>query len=284
MIFYIVIPAHNEENTINLTLESLVAQTLQPKKIVVVDDNSSDKTSEIVTEFCKKYDWISLVKNRSTDEHLPGNKIINAFYKGYDFLDNNYDIICKYDADLIFPKNYLETLALHYSSDKRIGMAAGHCYIERNKKWIRESLTGKHHIRGALKSYRKACFNDIGKLKTAMGWDTIDELLALYYQWTFMTDDCLIVKHLKPTGDSYNTTSKYLQGEAWYKLRFGFTLTLLASMKLAFKKRSILCFINYLHGFFQAKFKNTDYLITTEQGKFIRQYRWKQIIKKLFKS
>ena len=163
-------------------------------------------------------------------------------------------------------------------------MAAGHCYIERNKKWIRESLTGKHHIRGALKSYRKACFNDIGKLKTAMGWDTIDELLALYYQWTFMTDDCLIVKHLKPTGDSYNTTSKYLQGEAWYKLRFGFTLTLLASMKLAFKKRSILCFINYLHGFFQAKFKNTDYLITTEQGKFIRQYRWKQIIKKLFKS
>ena len=199
MIFYIVIPAHNEENTINLTLESLIAQTLQPKKIVVVDDNSSDKTSEIVTEFCEKYDWISLVKNRSTDEHLPGNKIINAFYKGYDFLDNNYDIICKYDADLIFPKNYLETLALHYNSDKRIGMAAGHCYIERNKKWIRESLTGKHHIRGALKSYRKACFNDIGKLKTAMGWDTIDELLALYYQWTFMTDDCLIVKHLKPT-------------------------------------------------------------------------------------
>ena len=62
MIFYVVIPAHNEENTINLTLESLVAQTLQPKKIVVVDDNSSDKTSEIVTEFCKKYDWISLVK------------------------------------------------------------------------------------------------------------------------------------------------------------------------------------------------------------------------------
>jgi len=53
MIFYVVIPAHNEENTIYLTLESLIAQTLQPKKIVVVDDNSSDKTAEIVTKFCK---------------------------------------------------------------------------------------------------------------------------------------------------------------------------------------------------------------------------------------
>ncbi|MDA7558437.1 glycosyltransferase [Flavobacteriaceae bacterium] len=282
MIFYVVIPAHNEENTIYLTLESLIAQTLQPKKIVVVDDNSSDKTAEIVTKFCKTYDWISLVKNRSSHEHLPGNKIVNAFYKGYDSLDNHYDIICKYDADLIFPKNYLETLASHYRSNQRIGMAAGHCYIEKNKRWIRESLTGKKHIRGALKSYRKACFNDIGNLKPAMGWDTIDELLALYHQWTFLTDDLLIVKHLKPTGDSYNTASKYLQGEAWYKLRFGFTLTLLASIKLAFKKRSVFYFINYLQGFFQAKFKNSEYLITPKQGKFIRQYRWKQIFKKLF--
>ena len=282
MIFYVVIPAHNEENTIYLTLESLIAQTLQPKKIVVVDDNSSDKTAEIVTKFCKTYDWISLVKNRSSHEHLPGNKIVNAFYKGYDSLDNHYDIICKYDADLIFPKNYLETLASHYRSNQRIGMAAGHCYIEKNKRWIRESLTGKKHIRGALKSYRKACFNDIGNLKPAMGWDTIDELLALYHQWTFLTDDLLIVKHLKPTGDSYNTASKYLQGEAWYKLRFGFTLTLLASIKLAFKKRSVFYFINYLQGFFQAKFKNSGYLITPKQGKFIRQYRWKQIFKKLF--
>ena len=281
MIFYIVIPAHNEENTINLTLESLIAQTLQPKKIVVVDDNSSDKTSEIVTEFCKKYDWISLVKNRSTDEHLPGNKIINAFYKGYDFLDNNYDIICKYDADLIFPKNYLETLALHYSSDKRIGMAAGHCYIERNKKWIRESLTGKHHIRGALKSYRKACFNDIGKLKTAMGWDTIDELLALYYQWTFMTDDCLIVKHLKPTGDSYNTTSKYLQGEALYKMRFGIVLSLLSAIKRAYNLRSITYLIFIKIGYIIAVFSAKKRMVSEKEGVFIRKIIWENIFKKV---
>lgn len=282
MNFYIIIPAHNEQETIGITLESLVNQTLQPKRLVVVDDNSTDKTSSIISEFTKNYEWIYLVKNKSSNAHLPGSKIINAFYKGYETLDNNYDVICKYDADLIFPENYLETLTSHYTSDERLGMIAGHCYIDKNGNWELESLTGKDHIRGALKAYRKDCFLEIGKLKPAMGWDTIDELLALYYNWTFRTDETLKVKHLKPTGVTYNKASKYLQGEAWYKLRFGFLLTFLASAKLAYRKGSFKYFRDYISGFMKAKNNKVDYLITSEQGKFIRSFRWKQILKKLF--
>ncbi|PTM08310.1 MAG: glycosyl transferase family 2 [Bacteroidetes bacterium] len=282
MNFYIVIPAHNEQDTIGLTLESLVNQTLLPKYIVVVNDNSTDQTSKVVSEFTKKHKWISLVENVSSKKHLPGSKIINAFYKGYETLDDNYDVICKYDADLIFPENYLETLASHYKSDEKLGMIAGHCYVEKDGNWELENLTGKEHIRGALKAYRKSCFLDIGELKPAMGWDTIDELLALYYNWTFRTDDTLKVKHLKPTGVTYNEASKYLQGEAWYKLRFGLVLTTLASAKLAYRKRSFRYFKYYISGYLKAKNKKADYLITPEQGKFIRNFRWKQMLKKLF--
>lgn len=282
MNFYIIIPAHNEQDTIGLTLESLVIQTLQPKRVVVVNDNSTDDTAKIVLEFTNKYDWITLVENRSSDTHLPGSKIINAFYKGYETLDDNYDVICKYDADLIFPSNYLKTLASHYNTDERLGMISGHCYIEKDGNWELENLTGKDHIRGALKAYRKACFLEIGKLKPAMGWDTIDELLALYYNWTFRTDESLKVKHLKPTGVSYNKASKYLQGEAWYKLRFGFLLTVLASAKLAYRKRNFKYFRDYISGYLKARNKNLAFLITAEQGKFIRDFRWKQIFKKLF--
>lgn len=282
MNFYIVIPAHNEQDTIGLTLESLVNQTLQPKCIVLVNDNSTDQTSKIVSDFTNKYNWITIVENRSSEKHLPGSKIINAFYKGYETLDNDYDVICKYDADLIFPPNYLETLALHFQNDERLGMVAGHCYIEKNGNWELENLTGKDHIRGALKAYRKACFLDIGKLKPAMGWDTIDELLALYYNWTFKTDDTLKVKHLKPTGVTYNKASKYLQGEAWYKLRFGLLLTVLASVKLAYRKGSFKYFKDYINGYLKAKRNKVEFLISPEQGKFIRSFRWKQMHKKLF--
>lgn len=282
MNFYIVIPAHNEQDTIGLTLESLANQTLKPKRVVIVNDNSTDDTSQIITEFSKQYDWISTINNTSSEAHLPGSKIINAFYKGYETLDDNYDVICKYDADLVFPPNYLETLASHYKSDEKLGMIAGHCYIKKDGSWELENLTGKDHIRGALKAYRKACFLDIGKLKPAMGWDTIDELLAIYYNWTFRTDDALKVKHLKPTGDSYNKASKYLQGEAWYKLRFGFILTLIASAKLAYRKGSFKYFQDYVNGYLRAQKNKMSFLITPEQGKFIRNYRWKQISKKLY--
>ncbi|MFT5214966.1 MAG: glycosyltransferase involved in cell wall biosynthesis [Glaciecola sp.] len=281
MNFYIVIPAHNEQDTIGLTLESLVIQTLQPKRVVVVNDNSTDDTAKIVLEFTNKYDWITLVENKSSDAHLPGSKIINAFYKGYETLDDNYDVICKYDADLIFPSNYLETLASHFKSEAQLGMIAGHCYIEKDGNWELENLTGKDHIRGALKAYRKACFLEIGKLKPAMGWDTIDELLALYYNWTFRTDETLQIKHLKPTGVKYNKASKYLQGEAWYKLRFGLALTFLASAKLAYRKRSFKYFKDYINGYLKARNKKLDFLITVEQGKFIRNFRWQQMFKKL---
>ena len=281
MKFYIVIPAHNEEDSIGLTLQSLVDQSLLPEKLVIVNDHSSDKTQSIVENFTSKYDWISIVNSKSSDKHLPGSKIINAFYKGYKTLDENYDVICKYDADLIFPNNYLETLASHFRANKNLGMAAGFCYIEKNKEWILENLTNKDHIRGALKAYRKNCFSAIGKLKPSMGWDTVDELLAKYYNWEIQTDEALKVKHLKPTGQSYNKASKHLQGEAMYKMRYGFWITIISALKLAYKKGSFKLFKNYITGYFKAKSNKSEFLITEKEGKFIREYRWEGILRKL---
>ncbi|WP_136480203.1 glycosyltransferase [Cognatitamlana onchidii] len=280
MNFYIVIPAHNESDSIGRTIHSLLNQTLPPKKIVVVNDNSTDNTETVVKDYSLKNNSIELVSIRSSNQHLPGTKIINAFYKGYNTLDDQYEILCKFDADLIFPSNYLETLAEHFGSNKKLGMAAGFCYIKKNKQWVIEDLTRKDHIRGALKAYRKDCFHDIGKIKTSMGWDTVDELLAKYYGWEILTDETLHVKHLKPTGINYNASSKHLQGEAMYKMRYGFIITLISALKLAYKKRSFIQFQNYLLGYMKAKKDGIPFLVTEEEGRFIRKLRWKGILDK----
>lgn len=280
MNFYIVIPAHNEEACIKQTLNSLVAQSLLPKKIVVVNDNSTDNTQQIIEEFTLKYDWISLINTTSSNKHLPGSKIIKAFYKGYETLDENYDVICKFDADLIFPKNYLEQLALYFNTNPKLGMASGFCYIKKNDTWVLENLTRKDHIRGALKTYRKDCFIQIGKLKSSMGWDTVDELLARFYNWEILTDETLHVKHLKPTGISYNKASKHLQGEAMYKMRYGFIITLISALKLAYKKGSFKLFTDYMAGFFRAKKEKLPFLVSEEQGDFIRKVRWNGMLNK----
>lgn len=277
MNFYIIIPAHNEGAYISKTLQSLVEQTLTPKKVVVVNDNSTDNTQTIIEDYSLKYNWISLVNSTSSDKHLPGSKIINAFNKGLETLDDNYDVICKFDADLIFPNNYLEVISNHFKANDKLGMASGFCYIEKNGEWVLENLTNKDHIRGALKAYRKDCFIEIGKLKAAMGWDTVDELLAKYHNWEIFTDDTLQVKHLKPTGQSYNKASKYLQGEAMYKMRYGFWITLISALKLTYKKGSFRLFRDYMSGYFRAKSRSTQYLVSEQEGKFIRDLRWKGI-------
>lgn len=283
MNYYIVIPAHNEEAFIALTLQSLVEQTLLPSKIVVVDDNSTDKTSKIVNEFASKFQFISLVQKTSEAIHLPGSKVIQAFHKGFETLDENYDVIVKLDADLILPNNYFETIMETFKSDPKIGMAGGFAYIEKNNDWILENLTDKDHIRGAFKAYRKECFLQIGNLKPAMGWDTVDELLCKFYGWKVVTNQSLKVKHLKPTGANYNKTARYKQGEAFYTLGYGFLITSIASAKLAMLKKKPLLFFDYIQGFLKAKSAKKPLLVTTEQAKFIRSYRLKKMKEKLIK-
>jgi len=281
---YIVIPAHNEAEFIGKTLQSLVEQSFLPSKIVVVDDQSSDNTYEIVSRFSQKYPFISLVKNSSTEEHLPGSKVINAFNKGYQTLDEGYDIICKFDADLIFPQDYLKTIRQHFETDPRLGMAGGFCSVSKDGNWVLENLTDKDHLRGALKAYRKACFLEIGKLKPAMGWDTADELLAQFHGWTIKTDEELLVQHLKPTGSTYNPSSKYRQGEAFYRLHYGFVITCIASAKLAYLKKDMRLFKDYLNGYFKAKKEKQPFLVTKQEGRFIRKMRWDKIRKKILGS
>ena len=273
MDYYIVIPAHNEEAFIQLTLDSLASQTILPKKVVVVNDNSTDKTAEIVTELAAKNSWISLVNKTSEAIHLPGSKVIQAFRKGYETLDENYDIIVKLDADLILPNNYFETILNIFKADSKVGMAGGFAYIEKNGDWILENLTDKDHIRGAFKAYRKDCFLQIGNLKPAMGWDTVDELLAKFYGWKVITDASLKVKHLKPTGANYNKTARFKQGEAFYSLGYGFWITAIASAKLALMKKKPLLFFDYIQGFWKAKSAKKPLLVTGEQARFIRSYR-----------
>lgn len=278
--FYIVIPAHNEAEYIEKTLLSLAKQTLLPKQVVVVDDHSTDATSETVLRCCEKYPFIRLAKNTSDDKHLPGSKVINAFYKGFEALDDDYDIICKFDADLIFPENYLEKVAEIFNNNPKCGMAGGLLFIENNGKWVYENIANKDHLRGPIKAYKKECFQSIDGLRKSIGWDTLDVLLAKFNGWDVIIDKQLEVKHLKPTGQNYDAEARFKQGETLYKLRYGSVLTFITALKISLKRKKIALLFDYLKGYRMAKRNQKQQLVTTEEGKFIRKLRWRGIKKR----
>ncbi|MDO5105126.1 glycosyltransferase family 2 protein [Capnocytophaga sp.] len=281
MNFSIVIPTHNEAAHIEKTLHSLFAQTHQPLQVIVVDDFSTDETPLVLQKLKRQYPLLEVVRREHQATHSPGSKVVQAFNEGLRLLNGDVEVICKFDADLIFPTHYLETLVTYFSENPTVGMCGGVCYIEKNGEWLLENLTNADHLRGAVKAYRKDCFSAIGGLKEAMGWDTVDELLARFYGWEVKVDTSLKVKHLRPTGAGYNRNARFLQGSVFYRLRYGLWLSVLASVKLAFKKKRFGLFTDYLQGYCNAKKEKQPFLVTPEQGKWIRKYRWEHIFKKV---
>lgn len=283
MNYYIVICAHNEELYLADTLRSVLEQTMQPEKILVVNDNSSDKTEAIIDEFISENEHILKVNRSSSNLHMPGAKVVEAFNEGYQLLDDQYDFIVKLDADIILPEDYFEKISELISSDSKAGILGGFAYEQdADGAWKLNHPMNKDHVRGAFKTYTKECFKAIGGLKNAMGWDTVDELLAQYNDLKVITDDSLKIKHLRPLGTSYNKRARFLQGEAMYRMRYGYLISFIASLKIAWKRKKFELFFDTLKGFNQAKKRKLPFLVSEKEGEFIRKLRWRNILKKLF--
>lgn len=281
MNYYIVIPAHNEETYLADTLNSVLRQGLLPKKVIVVNDNSTDGTEAIIDSFSNLSDSIKKLNATSSDQHMPGSKVINAFHKGLELLDREYDFIVKLDADVILPDNYFERIAYIFKGNPKVGIAGGFIYELSADKWELNHPMNKNHVRGAIKAYSKNCFKAIDGLKNAMGWDTLDELLAQYYDFEIYTDDSLHVKHLRPTGEAYDPKAKLLQGKAMYAMRYGFWISCIASLKMAWKQKNRKAFFANMYGYFTAQKEGEQFLVTSQEGRFIRKLRWQGIKQKL---
>ena len=94
MNIYIIIPVFNEEKFLNDSIDSIVNQTLLPKKLLLINDSSTDNSENILKKYSNKFSWIEYINIESKQIHIPGEKVINAFNKGLDKLDSDYDIIC----------------------------------------------------------------------------------------------------------------------------------------------------------------------------------------------
>lgn len=282
MKYYIIIPAHNEEAFLADTLNSVLKQTLLPKKVIVVDDNSTDGTTRIIDAFTEKSPLFKRHTTSSSTDHMPGSKVVNAFNKGLEQLDTDYDFLVKLDADIILPKAYFEKMAFIFKGHPKVGIAGGFVYEQDAKEvWRLNHPMNKNHVRGAFKAYSKNCFKAIGGLKAAMGWDTADELLAQFHGYEIYTDDSLKVKHLRPTGNAYNPKAKLLQGKAMYTLRYGFWITMIASVKMAWKQGKRNAFFDNMYGYLSAKKENTPFIVSRKEGEFIRKLRWQNMKRKL---
>ena len=299
MKFLIIIPAHNEENNISFCLESLKKQNFQDFVCMIVNDGSTDRTAEIINNF-KNQDSRFRVLDLETSEHSPGAKVVRTFDKGLQALDwKDFDVVCKYDADIVFPTNYLEKINQTFETNPKAGIVSGLVYIKKyksnseiknlrnpnenwldfsnkNGEWIFENLSSKNHVRGPIKAYRKECFEDINGLRAVLGWDNLDILLAKKHGWDVVTIKDLWVKHLRPTAYKYKSQKAEKLGQYFYNIGLSLPLAIISSAKSSFKNRSAKEFFITINSFLKQKERQN---LSTEEIKFIRNLRWKEFFK-----
>ena len=299
MKFLIIIPAHNEENNISFCLESLKKQNFQDFVCMIVNDGSTDRTAEIINNF-KNQDSRFRVLDLETSEHSPGAKVVRTFDKGLQALDwKDFDVVCKYDADIVFPTNYLEKINQTFETNPKAGIVSGLVYIKnykqnpeiknlrnpnenwldfsnKNNEWTFENLSSKNHVRGPIKAYRKECFEDMNGLRTVLGWDNLDILLAKKHGWDVVTIKDLWVKHLRPTAYKYESQKAEKLGQYFYNIGLSLPLAIISSAKSSFKNRSAKEFFITINSFLKQKERQN---LSTEEIKFIRNLRWKEFFK-----
>jgi glycosyltransferase involved in cell wall biosynthesis len=115
----VVIPAHNEEATIILCLDSLRTQTLKPNRIIVMDDGSKDRTRALVEEYAALHDLpIELMSAEVSIGKTPGVKKNARELEG--------DVQFVLDGDTILAsKDYLEKTVRELYQGVGIASACG---------------------------------------------------------------------------------------------------------------------------------------------------------------
>jgi poly-beta-1,6-N-acetyl-D-glucosamine synthase len=195
--YIIISPVRNEEEYIEKTILSVTAQTLLPAEWIIVNDGSTDNTAKIIYPYLAKYPWIKCIHLNPHHYH-PGGGVVHAFYAGYkEVCTRNWRYVVKLDGDLEFGPHYFESLFDKFEAKQDLGMASGKTFIQRGNKIYKEPCTDDHVV-GATKVYRRDCFEAIGGLIEALGWDTIDELKAQVLSWeTFSYEDLVVIHHRK---------------------------------------------------------------------------------------
>jgi glycosyltransferase involved in cell wall biosynthesis len=199
--YVLITPARNEAQFLELTLQSVVAQTVLPAKWVIVSDGSTDGTDELVEKYAAIHAWIELVRMQERRErHFAGK--IHAFNAGYARVkDVDYDVIGSMDADISFDPEYFSFLLDKLVQNPALGLV-GTPFKDTSMYDYR--FVSVEHVSGACQLFRRQCFEDIGgyvPVKSG-GVDHIAVMTARMKGWKTRTFTDKICLHHRKMGSA----------------------------------------------------------------------------------
>ncbi len=218
-VYVLVTPARNEAQFIELTLKSVVAQTVQPLKWIIVSDGSTDGTDDIVKKYAAQHDWIELLREPERGERNFAGKAA-AFNAGCSRLVGlDYQVIGNLDADISFDEDYFAFLMRKFDENPKLGVG-GTPYAEKGKTGSRS--IDLNHVSGACQLFRRECFEAIGGYPSVKsgGIDLISVFSARAAGWQTRTFPEKVCQHHRKMGSAHLTGL----AERWHRGRMDYLL------------------------------------------------------------
>jgi glycosyltransferase involved in cell wall biosynthesis len=190
----IVIPAYNEEDQIERCLKAISQQTIMPDEVIVVDNNSSDRTVEIV----KKFPFVKLL--HETRQGL-------RFTRDTGVAAATGTIIGRIDADTRISEGWCDRIREIFADDS-IDAASGPCYYHdmpakrtafKADRFIRRALfkaDGKPILYGSNMVFRRTSWDKVSKKLCTEGQFFEDVDITIHMRELHMRavyDEALIV-------------------------------------------------------------------------------------------
>lgn len=285
MLEYVLItPARNEESTISKTIESVTAQTVLPKKWVIVSDGSADGTDAIVKKYAKEHEWIELIRMDERKDRSFAAKAA-CFNTAYERVKKtSYDIIGNLDADISFDADYFEFLLSKFAEDPAIG-CAGTRYMEENNEVANYSY---QDVAGQCQMFRRECLADVGGYFPSKygGVDWIAVRMARMNGWKTITfnDRTFFHHRLMSSAEANKWVARIRTGRKDYVLGNHPLWQVLRVMYQLTRRPYVIGGLLLLYGYLHSMFTRVDRPIPAKLIAFHRQEQMQQLKSILIKG
>jgi biofilm PGA synthesis N-glycosyltransferase PgaC len=238
---------------IELTIKSVVAQTIRPLMWVIVSDRSDDGTDQIVCSYAERYPFIQFVRNDQPSERNTAAKVhaINIGIKS--LAQTGYAYFGNLDADVSFGETYFETLIRHFESDNKLGVIGGRIFQIDNRGRALEHNASTESVAGAIQFFRRECFELIGGYRPIAGGfeDGIAEITARYYGWKTRSFNGLPVLHHRELGTVGRSVyaARFYSGLTEYAVGFSFIYHAIRALSRIFERPYLIGTILVLSGY-----------------------------------
>ena len=281
--YVLITPVYNEEELVGRVIESVIAQTITPKKWLIVDDDSTDRTGDIIKKYEREYDFIEYYPVQRTGIQNYYSRRTEVFLMGFEKLKQmEFDFLAALDADLSMEPTYYESILREFDQNPKLGIASG-VYINYVNGHLQKIVRDHISTPGGLQMFNRTCYESIGGYKPLKygGDDSLMDIRARMKGWQTRSFPQYTAIHWRPIGSRLVNNvlmAKFKQGFAEYCLGTHPIFMLAKSLRRIFIERPYFFgSIARLSGYFYSCLKRGEREIPDAVLNFVRKEQMRRL-------